>query len=97
VKDLDRIKSTIRANFPTLREKYGVKSIGLFGSYVRGEHKRASDIDVLVEFYEPLSLFQFMALEDELTKLVGIKVDLVMKSALRPNIGKAILSEVIYL
>lgn len=97
MKDLNRIKSKLRVNLPVLKRKYGVKSLGLFGSYVRGEQKKGSDIDLLVEFDEPLSLFQFMALEEELAKLVGIKVDLVMKTALKPNIGRVILSEVIYL
>jgi len=97
MKNLDRIKSTVLANFPMLRENYGVKSLGLFGSYARGEQRKSSDIDVLVEFEEPLGLIQFMALEEELTKLVGIKVDLVMKTALKPHIGRVILSEAIYL
>jgi len=97
MRDLDRIKCTLRENLPMLKEKYGIMSIGLFGSYVRGEQKKRSDVDLLVEFDEAVSLIQFMALEEELTKLVGIKVDLVMKTALKPNIGRVILSEVVYL
>jgi hypothetical protein len=80
-----------------LKEKYVVRSMGLFGSFIRGEQKRRSDADILVEFEEPPSLFRFMTMEEELTKLIGIKVDLVMKTALKPNIGRVILSEVVYL
>jgi predicted nucleotidyltransferase len=72
-----------------------VKTIGVFGSYVRGEQKRGSDVDVLVEFEEPVGLFEFMDLEDYLSELLGVKVDLVSKKALKPHIGENILQEVI--
>ncbi len=72
-----------------------MKTIGVFGSYVRGEQKETSDVDVLVEFEEPVGLFEFMDLEEYLTGLLGVKVDLVSKKALKPHIGKHILEEVI--
>ena len=72
-----------------------MKTIGVFGSYVRGEQKRQSDVDVLVEFEEPVGLFEFMDLEMYLTDLLGVKVDLVSKKALKPHIGERILKEVI--
>ena len=72
-----------------------MKTIGVFGSYVRGEQKRESDIDVLVEFEEPVGLFEFMDLEAYLTGLLDVKVDLVSKKALKPHIGQHILEEVI--
>ncbi|MEM2169145.1 MAG: nucleotidyltransferase family protein, partial [Candidatus Bathyarchaeia archaeon] len=56
-----------------------------------------SDIDILVEFEEPPSLFEFMDLEDYLSKLLGLKVDLVTREALKPRIGERILREVVYL
>lgn len=80
-----------------LKQKYHVKEIGIFGSYVRGDQKRKSDIDILVEFEEVPGLFKFIELEDYLTEILGIKTDLVMKDALKPYIGKHILDEVIYL
>jgi len=80
-----------------LKQKYNVKEIGIFGSYVRGDQKRKSDIDILVEFEEVPGLFKFIELEDYLTEILGIKTDLVMKDALKPYIGKHILDEVIYL
>lgn len=82
---------------PTLREKFEVEAIGVFGSYVRGEQKRGSDVDVLVEFSEDahMGFFKFLDLEEFLSRKLGVKVDLVTKDALKPYIGKCILQEVI--
>jgi predicted nucleotidyltransferase len=67
----------------------------VFGSYVRGEATTKSDLDILVEYDRPPSLFQFVRLQRDLSELLGVPVDLVMKSALRPAIGQVILSEVV--
>jgi len=75
---------------------FGVKRIGVFGSYVRNEQKKKSDLDILVEFSITPGMFKFIELEDHLTNKLGIKVDLVMKSALKPFIGQQILKEVLY-
>jgi predicted nucleotidyltransferase len=84
-------------NKPLLAERFKIKRIGIFGSRLRGEERKKSDVDILVEFYEVISLLDFVALERELSKLIGEKVDLVMKSALEPRIGRNILREVVYL
>lgn len=99
VKTLKEIKIILESLKPELAKKYKIKEIGVFGSWVRGEQKKNSDIDILVEFEENsgISLFDFIEIEDYLRKKVGIKVDLVDKKALKPYIGKNILSEVIYL
>lgn len=81
---------------PDLEERFKVKTIGFFGSYVRGEQKKNSDLDVLVDFYEPPSLFGFIELEDFLSRKLGVKVDLVMRDALKPRIKESILNEAIY-
>jgi len=91
------IKNKIKSAEPFLKEKYRVKKIGIFGSYVRGEQRKSSDIDVLVEFHEAPSLLKFIDMENYLSEILGIKVDLVMKNSLKPYIGKHILDEVIYL
>ena len=70
-----------------------MRTLAIFGSYTRGEQRDASDLDVLVTFQQPPSLLTFLALEQHLTDLVGIEVDLVMKDALKPTIGKHILAE----
>ncbi len=93
--NLETIKSLLEKQKHELKMKYGVKSIGIFGSFVRGEAKSSSDIDVLVEFEKPIRMFKFLELEEYLSKLCGRKVDLVSKKALKPNIGKHILKEVV--
>ncbi|BAU22619.1 hypothetical protein THC_0219 [Caldimicrobium thiodismutans] len=94
---IEEIKEKIRELKPVLQEKYKVSEIGIFGSYVRGEQKKKSDLDILVDFYEVPDLWSFIELQDFLSKELKVKVDLVMKSALKPYIGKIILQEVIYI
>ena len=84
---------TLQAHLPELRERYGVRELSLFGSYLRGEQRKRSDLDVLVEFDRVPSLFEFIRLEHYLSELLKIKIDLVMKSALKPAIGRHILEE----
>ena len=95
-RDLTEILEILRKHLPELRKRYGVRTLGVFGSYVRGEQGRGSDLDVLVEFGDqPLTLLEFVALEQELCRLLGVKVDLVEKQALKPGIGRSILEEVV--
>jgi len=96
---LDDILQALRGHLPGLREHYGVRSLGVFGSYVRGEERPGSDVDVLVEFEDNAkpSLFGLVALQEELSDALGVKVDLVEKKGLKPYIGKRILSEVVWL
>ena len=93
--DLNGITGMLRQHLPSLAEKYHVKSLGVFGSYVRRQQRPESDLDLLVAFDVPPSLLKFIELENYLTDLLGMKVDLVMKDALKPMIGKQILSEVV--
>jgi len=92
IEDIKRILKPIKS---LLKRKFKVKEIGVFGSFVRGEEKDDSDIDILVEFSEPIGLFTFLDLEDYLEGLLGHNVDLVSKKALKPFIGKQILREVV--
>lgn len=94
---LEEIKARLARHKEELRQRFHVREIGVFGSAARGEMKRKSDIDILVDFEEPIGLFQFMDLEDYLSGLLGAKVDLVSKGALKPYIGKIILEEVVYI
>jgi len=94
---VDKIKEALKKHKGELRERFRVKEIGIFGSYVKGEQKKVSDIDILVEFEEPIGLFEFMDLEENLSNLLGTKVDLVSKKALKPRIGEHILKEVVYI
>ncbi len=95
---LTRAKRILRKDLPEIRARYKVKSLGLFGSYIRGEQRKHSDLDILVEFDDPnLSLIKFIEMENHLTDLLGVKVDLVEKSGLKPRIGERILQEVVTL
>jgi predicted nucleotidyltransferase len=88
-----KVFQTLQAHLPELRERYGVRGLLLFGSYLRGEQRKGGDLDVLVEFDRLPSLFEFIRLERYLSELLKMKVDLVMKSALKPAIGRHILEE----
>jgi uncharacterized protein len=92
---LKKIMEELRQQMPELERRYKVKTLGVFGSYIRGEQHKGSDLDLLVEFYEPPSLLKFIEMEYYLSDLLGVKVDLVMQDALKPAIGKRVLSEVI--
>ncbi|MGB9927675.1 MAG: nucleotidyltransferase family protein [Methanosarcina sp.] len=94
LRDSEYFIEILRQYLPELKEKYSVSYIGIFGSYIRGEQTKDSDLDVLVQFDKKPGLLKYIELENYLSDLLGIKVDLVMKSALKPNIGKRILNEV---
>jgi predicted nucleotidyltransferase len=95
MKNLNDIMKTLAAHKEELQQRYKVKEIGIFGSVVRGEQKGTSDVDILVEFENPIGFFTFLELEEYLSTLLGLKVDLVSKKALKPTIGRYILQEVI--
>lgn len=97
MKNINEIKSILRGQKDKLRKNYRVKEIGIFGSYVRGEQKEISDLDVLVEFDEPVSLLWLVKVEIYLSELLGIKVDIVPKKDVRPELKERILKEAIYL
>ena len=94
--DIEELKNKLEALKPIISERFKVETIGIFGSYVRGEQKKKSDLDILVEFSEPISLFKYVELENFLSDELGVKVDLVMRSALKPRIKDGILKEAIY-
>ena len=92
---LNKIQSDIKALLPFLKNKYSVKDIGIFGSYTRDEQDPESDLDIIVSFIESPSLFKFIELENFLSDNLNVKVDLVMKTALKQNIKDHILNEVV--
>ena len=96
MKKTNEIKRILEVHKEEFRKDYRVKEIGLFGSYVREEQTQTSDIDVLVEFEKPVGLLEFVGLKNHLSDLLGVKVDLVMKKALKLRIGDRILNEVVY-
>lgn len=96
MKKVEETKKRLTELKPLLKEKFKVEIIGLFGSYVRGEEKGESDLDVLVEFSKPIGLFEFIELEEFLRAKLGVRVDLVMRKSLKNRIKERITKEAIY-
>jgi predicted nucleotidyltransferase len=96
MKTFEQIKELIQKHKEELRKQYGLKEIGIFGSYVRGEQGTESDLDILIELEKPIGFVKFMRLERALSELLEIRVEMVTKKALKPHIGKRILQEVRY-
>jgi len=92
---MSRLTETLSTLYPDIQKRYGLRSMAIFGSRTRGEAKPDSDLDILVEFENPPGLFRFQKLEEELSQYTGLKVDLVMKSALKPRMGARIVSEAV--
>lgn len=97
-RSLARFVRLLCAHLPEISKRYQVKSLGVFGSYVRGAQKPRSDLDVLIEFNDQnLSLLDYVGLENELSDWLGVKVDLVEKGGLKHHVSRRILSEVVWL
>ena len=97
MKKIDSIKRILKNHKKEINERFRVKEIGVFGSYVRNEQKKRSDLDILVEYSKAPSFFEYLELEEYLSEILGTKIDLVTKNALKPHIGKIILEEVLYI
>ncbi len=91
------VQRLIESQKYTLRKKFGVKRIGVFGSYSRNEQREDSDVDILVEFERPVGMITFIRLQEYLEELLGVKVDLVTKGGLKRRIRERILKEVRYI
>jgi predicted nucleotidyltransferase len=98
MKSIKYVKKRLEELKPVLEEKFQVVTIGVFGSYVRGEQTKKSDVDVLVEFSNDahLGLLRYVELEIFLSEQLGVKVDLVARGGLKPTLKDQILSEVVY-
>ena len=92
---LEEIRRILKAHKAELAAQYGVRRIAVFGSYARGEATPESDVDLLVEFSTPPGLLKFVELERYLSELLGVKVELVTREALKPHIGRQILKEIV--
>jgi predicted nucleotidyltransferase len=86
-----RIASTLKKHWPELQQSHRIRAIYLFGSVARGEARKNSDIDILVEFSSSdIGIFEFVRLQNHLTQLLGRPVDLVTRDALRDEMREAI-------
>lgn len=97
MKTLSEIKTTIRKHNQELMQRYKVKVVGIFGSFVHGKQKKGSDLDLLAEFVQPISLFELVGAEIYLSEILKMKVDLIPKEDLRPELKDSILKEAVNL
>lgn len=95
MKNLEEIKKSLSVNKDRLFKKYGLKLLGVFGSYARNEQTMNSDIDILVEFERPVGI-EFIDLAAELEKLLNQKVDLVSKNGIKSKYFLSISQELKY-
>jgi predicted nucleotidyltransferase len=97
VKDLTCVLAELRELQPELKKRYPIKAIGVFGSYVRGEQRDDSDLDVLVDLGQGVTLIDLVGLQLAIGEALGLTVDLAVKDALKPRIEKRILAEAVML
>jgi predicted nucleotidyltransferase len=90
------IETKLRQIKPVLAERFHVSEIGYFGSYVHGQQTDNSDLDLVVEFSQPVG-WSFFTLEQFLEQSLGLNVDLITKNALKERIKESILNQVKYI
>lgn len=96
-KNANEVISTLKLHSRELKERFRAKEIGVFGSYGRGEQKRGSDIDLIVEFEKGYKTFDnYMELKFYLEEILKSEIDLILKTAIREELKQSILSEVNY-
>ena len=93
--NLSEIISKIKKAKPSLAERYKVSKIGVFGSYVKNQQTPESDVDIIVEFSEPIGL-DFVKLANELEEILDEKVDLVSRKAIKPKYLRYVEKELHY-
>lgn len=97
MKTKEEILQLLAQQKPWLLETYQIARLGIFGSYARGQQTETSDLDILVDYVHPPTLWKLVELKDYLSQLVALNVDLVTINGLKPRLRDQILSEVIYL
>lgn len=97
VRNLSDVQKLLRPHMDELHKRFGVKRIGVFGSYSRGEQRPESDVDILVEFEGPIGMIDFIRLQEYLESVLGVRVDLITPQALKKRIKERVLREVKYL
>ena len=97
MKNLKAIKKVLANHKEEIQQRFKIKEIGVFGSFVRKEQNRKSDIDISIEFETGFETFDnYMDLKFFLEELIGLKVDLVVKDAIREELRESIFAEMVY-
>jgi predicted nucleotidyltransferase len=93
---LETLQILLKQQKDIFRQRYRITEVGIFGSYARGEQTATSDVDVLVDYEQAPPLSKLVELQEYLSDLVGMPVDVVTKKGLKPRIREQILAEVVY-
>ncbi|MBM4036180.1 MAG: nucleotidyltransferase family protein [Planctomycetes bacterium] len=93
MRKLEEIRAAICRHQAELHQRYKARVVGIFGSYMRGEQRDDSDLDLLAQFDDTASLFDLGGAQAMLSELLGVKVDLVPREDVRPELRDAIESE----
>ncbi|RLI71554.1 hypothetical protein DRO97_09770 [Archaeoglobales archaeon] len=95
MRTIKEIQELLKRCKDEIEKEFKAEIIGIFGSYVRGEEKPESDVDVLVRFKEGATLFDLVGLAEFLEEQIGVKVDVVSERAIKPELKEQILKEVV--
>lgn len=95
MKKLEEIKKKLGEHKAELKDEYNLKEIAIFGSYIHNTQTSSSDVDILVEFSQPIGLIKLIKLEEKLEKILGLKVDLVPKKGIKVDLKDSILKEAV--
>ena len=95
MKTFEEIRVILASHKKEYVKKYGVKNLGIFGSFSRGDETERSDVDILVEFSEPIGL-EFVVFAEELERLLDLNVDLVSKGAIKPRMLEQVKKDLVY-
>ena len=93
--NLEELRSALSKHRSVLKDRFKVKKIGVFGSFVRGEEGKDSDVDILVDLSEPIG-WEIIDLKEFLEEILGFEVDLVTVKALKAELSEIILKEAVY-
>jgi predicted nucleotidyltransferase len=93
--EVTRLARTLRDHLPDLRARHHIASLAVFGSYARNEQRPDSDLDLLVTFTRTPSFFDLVRAEDDVGALLGVRVDLVLRSELGPRLARYALREAV--
>ncbi len=93
--ELETIKKKLKKHKAQLKKEYHLKEIAIFGSYTHNTQTSSSDVDILVEFSQPIGLIKLIKLEEKLESILGLKVDLVPKKGLKVELKDSILKDAV--
>ena len=96
MRDTSAILDQLRVMRHELQERYHIRSIGIFGSYSRHHQTEHSDLDIVVEFDQPIGMMAFVHLKNLISERLNVSVDLVTPDGLHPLIRDQVMHEVVY-